>query len=90
MHHQLNQRKQNELLQVPDDRKLRTEVQYQVIERDLNLIELQSFVEANFLKVVDIFIRNGNRRTMQNTSKYFFHPNVIEHTESSHWKYLTK
>ena len=90
MHHQLNQRKQNELFQVPDDRKLRTEVQYQVIERDLNLIELQSFVEANFLKVVDIFIRNGNRRTMQNTSKCFFHPNVIEHTESSHWKYLTK
>ena len=39
----------------------------------LNLIHLQSLLEVDILKVVNMFIRNGNKRLMQNlTSNNFF------------------
>ena len=33
-------------------------------EGNLNLIQLQSLIETDVLKVVDVFMRNGNRRMM--------------------------
>ena len=40
---------------------------------NLNLVQLQSLVEVNVMKVADIFMKNGNRRMMQNLFPYNFY-----------------
>ena len=46
-------------------------------EGNLNSIQLQSLVEANVLKVADIFMRNWNGRMMQNLPSIIFSTKCI-------------
>ena len=57
---------------------------------NLNLIQLQSLIQVDVLKVADILMRNGNRRTEQNLPTNNFSTKYNKPTESSIRKYLTK
>ena len=57
---------------------------------NLNLIQLQSLIQVDVLKVADILMRNGNRRMEQNLPTNNFSTKYNKPNESSIRKYLTK
>ena len=57
---------------------------------NLNLIQLQSLIQVDVLKIADILMRNGNRRMEQSFPPNNFSTKYNKPIESSIWKYLTK